>query len=289
MWADLKELWRFRELLLTMVERDLKIRYKNSALGFFWSLINPLLTVMVMTFVLETFIYRDVQNLSAYVLASYLPFIFLQLAVMDSAQTILVAMPLIKKIYFPRELLPLSSVIANFIHLVLAMLVFFAYLIVVWLLHPPYRMEFFPSPPSAMLLPLLLVIAFALALGLGFIISALNTFYEDVKYLVSIALYLLFFLCPIMYFSEQVANSSLNAGNGILYKLYFLNPIASISDAFRKTLVRAPEAVPTKLGPMAPLPLNWAYVAFTAVLSFAILIGGYMLFNRLKWKFVERP
>lgn len=290
MWSELKELWRFRELLISMVERDLKIRYKNSALGFIWSLINPLLTVMVMTFVLETFMYSNVDNLSAYLLAAYLPFVFMQLAIMDSAQTILVAMPLIKKIYFPRELLPIASVLANFIHLVLAMFVFFAYLILIWLMHPPYRMEMFPIQAGALWLPLLLVMAFALAMGASFIISALNTFYEDVKYIVSIAMYLLFFLCPVMYFSESVANSERNqAMKGMLYKLYFLNPLASLIESFRKTLVLQPPTVPTKTGSIPTLPLNLTYVGITACTSFALLIAGYALFNRLKWRFVERP
>src|SRR4051812_44855333 len=124
MLNELKELWKFRELLLVMVQRDLKIRYKNSALGFFWSLLNPLLTVMVMSFVLKNFMYKGTPSISAYVLVAYLPFLFFQLSVMDAAQTILVAMPLIKKIYFPREILPLASVISNFIHFALAELVF---------------------------------------------------------------------------------------------------------------------------------------------------------------------
>src|SRR5436190_18848786 len=106
MLAELKELWKFRELLIVMVQRDLKIRYKNSALGFLWSLLNPLITVVVMSFVLSNFMLKGAPSLSAYVLAAYLPYIFFQVCILDSAQTILVAMPLIKKIYFPREILP---------------------------------------------------------------------------------------------------------------------------------------------------------------------------------------
>jgi ABC-type polysaccharide/polyol phosphate export permease len=290
MVSELKELWRFRELLWTMVERDLKIRYKNSALGFLWSLLNPLLTVAVMTFVLENFFYpRDVGSLSAYILAAYLPFLFLQLAVMDSAQTVLTAMPLIKKIYFPRELLPIASVVANFIHLSLAMVVFFLFLIGVWLLRSPFDFAQFPIPPTAILLPFLLLVAFVLALGLAFYVSALNTFYEDVKYIVSIVMYLMFFLCPVMYFSEMVANSTINQGPGWIYRLYFLNPLASLIEAFRKTLVHAPQLIPTTAGNVPPNPLDWKYFAVATATSFAILISGYSTFNRMKWRFVERP
>jgi ABC-type polysaccharide/polyol phosphate export permease len=286
MVGELKELWRFRELLVTMVQRDLKIRYKNSALGFIWSLLNPLLTVAVMSFVIENFMYRGAASISAYILAAYLPFMFFQLAVMDSAQTILSAMPLIKKIYFPREILPIASVTANFIHLILAMGVFFLYQIAVWVIHPGA----FPIQGTVVLLPLLLAIAFMLALGVAFIVSSLNTFYEDVKYLVGIVLYLMFFLCPVMYFSEVVANSRLNDSTGnLLYKVIHLNPLASLITAFRKALVAAPEFVSTDKGPMKPIPMEWQWVSYTAVASFLILVGGYALFNKLKWRFVERP
>jgi len=284
---ELRELWKFRELLVTMVQRDLKIRYKNSALGFIWSLLNPLITVMVMSFVLSNFVYRDIPNLSAYVLAAYLPFMFFQLSVLDSAQTILGSMPLIKKIYFPREILPIASVISNFIHLVLAFAVFFAYLLLVWIIFPGD----FPFQVGTLFLPLLLVIMFCLSLGLAFFISALNTFYEDVKYLVSVGLYLMFFLSPIMYFSEQVANAPLNQQTGgLIYRLYhILNPVASLATAFRKTLLAPQQGVPTPQGMVAPLPLDWRYVAIAGVVSVAVLISGYSTFNRLKWKFVERP
>src|ERR1700722_18710028 len=135
MLSELKELWKFRELLLVMVQRELKIRYKNSALGFLWSLVNPLITVLVMSFMWENFLGKaqGVPSVTAYMLAAYLPYAFFQLCLLDSSQTILTAMPLIKKIYFPREILPLATVISNFIHLLMALLVFFAYLLVVYI------------------------------------------------------------------------------------------------------------------------------------------------------------
>src|SRR4051812_46599541 len=109
MLAELKELWRFRELLYSMVERELRIRYKNSFPGFFWSLINPLITVLVITLVFKNIIGNDTRNLGAYILAGYLPYMFFQLCLLDSAQSIIIALPIIRKIYFPREILPLAS------------------------------------------------------------------------------------------------------------------------------------------------------------------------------------
>lgn len=267
-----------------MIQRELKIRYKNSFLGFFWSLVNPLITVVVMTLVFKNFLGNDTPNLSAYVLSAYLPFMFFQMCLLDSAQTILSNVTLIRKIYFPREILPLASVISNFIHFLLALLVFFGYLVVVYLIDPKVS----PFQWSALLLPVLLLVNFALATGLGLLISALNTFYEDVKYIVSVLLYLLFFLCPIMYFSEQVYARSMRDGSTFLYTLYHLNPVAMLSTAYRKVLV-APQPVTFEGKEHPPLPLDWALFSITAALSVFILWLGYATFNRLKWRFVERP
>lgn len=284
MRAELKELWRFRELLVTLVERELKIRYKNSRLGFFWSLLNPLITVAVMTFVFKYLLNNGTASLSAYILAAYLPYMFFQLALMDSAQSILVGLPLIKKIYFPREILPLASIIANFIHLMLALAVFFVFLLVVWARHPSVP----PFQVSLIYLPVLLVINFALVTGLGLIISALNTFYEDVKYMVSVALYLLFFLSPIMYFSEQVRYSKALTGHDWVYTLYHLNPVAMLATAYRKILV-APQPVRVDEKTYPALPLDWGLLGITGLLSLGVLVLGYAIFNRMKWRFVERP
>ncbi len=272
-----------------MVQRELKIRYKNSALGFLWSMLNPLITVCVMSFVFGNFLKEGVHNATAYILAAYLPFTFFQLCLMDSSQSILSAILLIKKIYLPREILPIATVLSNFIHLLMAMGMFFIYLLLVWIVHPGA----WPFQITTFYLPLLLLINLALSLGLSFYVSAFNTFYEDVKYIVGVLTYLMFFMCPILYFEEDVANSGSNiAMGGWLYKLMNLNPVFSLSNAYRKLLV-APIKVPVKntdpVRYMDPLPLDWRYVAWAAAFSIFILITGYSTFNRLKWRFVERP
>lgn len=268
-----------------MVERELRIRYKNSALGFFWSLLNPLITVLVMTVVFKYVMNNDTPNFSAYILAAYLPYLFFQLTLLDASQSVLVALPVVKKVYFPREILPLASVFSNFIHFLLAILVFFAYLLVVYLLDPRIS----PFSWTILLLPALLLINFALAAGLSLIVSALNTFYEDVKYIVSVLLYLLFFLSPIMYFSETVLYSGgLGGRNQLIYFLYHLNPVAMLCTAYRKVLV-PPQPVQVGENFYPALPLDWGLLGITAAMSLAALIGGYAMFNRMKWRFVERP
>lgn len=290
MRAELAELWRYRELLWTVVLRELRIRYKNSYLGFFWSILNPLVTVLVMTLVFKYVLGQQVKNYSAYVLAAYLPYMFFQLSLLDSSQSILSQITLLKKIYFPREILPIGSVLANFVHFLLAMLVFFAYLLFVWILNPgesPFRW-------TIAYLPFLVIMQLALTMGLALIISAMNTFYEDVKYMVSVGLYLLFFLCPIVYFSEQVLHASglPNQSRVTVYTLYHLNPIAMLLTAYRKTML-APQSVISERGgvkvDLGVLPLDWKLLGIAAAVCFATLVFGYHVFNRKKWQFVERP
>lgn len=287
MRADLKELWRFRELLWAMVERELRIRYKNSMLGFLWSLLNPLATVLVMTVVFKFFLRNETPNFSVYVLAAYLPFMFINLAIMDSAQSVLLSLQVIKKVYFPREILPIASVISNFIHLMLAFVVFFAYLFAV------YAVTGFDVSPFTWriaFLPVLLIITLAFVGGVSLIVSALNVFYEDVKYIVGVALYLIFFLTPIMYFTETVWYSLEDQPGGeLLFILYNLNPLSMLAWAFKKTLVPPGRIDVGEPEMVNQLDMHWGLFGANIVISFGLLIFGYWMFNRLKWKFVERP
>jgi len=275
MGGELRELWKYRQLLISMVRRELRIRYKNSVLGFLWSFINPLVTVLVMTFVFKDLYGIKTPNYSAYVLASYLPFTFFQMALMDSSQSVLGSLPLIKKIYFPREILPLTNVIANFIHLLLAMCMFFAYLAVIYIRDP----RSLPFQTDSFFLPVLLLLNFFLVTGFSLIISAMNVFYEDIKYVVGIITYLFFFMCPVMYQVERVYYKLGYSG----YHLYMLNPEAVLVNAYRKILL-----APEPLDGQAPVGLTWSVMLYAAFFSLFILWYGYKVFNKYKWRFVER-
>jgi hypothetical protein len=172
------------------------VRYKNSILGFFWSLVNPLATVLVMTIVFKYVMGMRIANYSAYILAAYLPWTFFQFALLDASQTILVYMQVIRKIYFPRVLLPLAAVLANFIHFLLALGVLFVYL---------YGFVGTPLQWGLLWLPVAMLSQLLWVVGLAAIVACWNVFYEDVKYLVSVGLQLLFFLTPIIYFLGAVA------------------------------------------------------------------------------------
>ena len=147
-----------------------------------------------------------------------------------------------------------------------------------------YRRIFIASGNGA------LIITLTFATGMALLSCALNTFYEDVKYLVTVGMYLMLFCCPIMYFVEMVANSKINREPYFwVYKLYNLNPFAALCIAFRKTIL-APTPVLGRDGiRYAAIPLDWNYVLAAGLISVATLVLGYSTFNRLKWRFVERP
>jgi ABC-type polysaccharide/polyol phosphate export permease len=285
--ADLRELYKFRELLLILVIRDLKVRYKNSYLGILWSLVNPVLQVAVITIVLKFFVKVDIPNYSAYVFAAFLPWMFFQLSLLDATHSIAMHDRMLRMVYFPREVIPLSIVISNLIHFVLAILIFLAVRILTpVVLH--FRFEW-TIPPTILYLPALVAIMFLLVAGLAMWLSCLNVFYEDVRYLLTVGTQVMYYFVPVIYFSEQVLLSGLNAHyHGWVYRLYMLNPLATLITAFRKSLL--PPAPPTALSlERGSMPLEPGYLLWAGVASLLVAFFGYAIFNRKKWQFVERP
>jgi ABC-type polysaccharide/polyol phosphate export permease len=285
--SELRELYRFRELLWILVLRDLKLRYKNSALGFAWSLINPAVQVAVISFVVKYVMRVEVPNLSAYIFCAFLPWSFFQLALLDTSHSLIINERLMKKVYFPREIIPLSLVLSNLIHLLLAVLVFLVYLVL-----PVRQGHGIPLLPTLARIPGLILIELLLITGIALVVSAVSVFYEDVKYFMTVVLQVLYFAVPVMYFVEQVQHSTANVdSHGLLFKLYMLNPLVTIITAFRVWMLQ-PIYIPdrlTGLGYRTSSHVDVSYLLFTTAVSLAVATAGYALFNRMKWSFVERP
>ena len=284
---NLIELWRFRYLLWQLVRRDLKVRYKGSRFGFVWSILPPLMQVAVITFALKhaTAYAKGFDNYSAYVLVAIIPWTYFSSAVLDSSMSILLMYGLIKKVYVPREVIPLSAAISNFIHFLLSWLVFAVYW---WGIR---RVLGSPTPflLTTLLLPYLLVVQFMLVTGICLFVSCLNVFYEDVKYIVTVLLNLGLFVLPIMYVAEQVQFTGMapSAWKSFLIGAYTYNPLTVLITAYRKILLEAPPA--EALGGSFYPPLDAASLVYTGCFSLLVFVGGYWYFNRRKWQFAERP
>lgn len=296
MREELAELWRYKHLLRMLVARELKIRYKNSVFGFLWSIVPPLLQVLVFTFLFRNVMGVSAKNIGAYMLCGIIPWSFFSAAVLDSSQSLLINYSIIRKVYIPREAIPLASVISNCVHFVLGWAVFFvAYVVVA---------RFFgfgiPLLPRMLWFPVITFFEVILVTGLALWVSALNVFHEDVKFIIQTLFQLVYFVLPVLYPADQVYYSShLIAKYPLAWKLYMLNPITAIITAYRhmlleplrpsvfnQTLLKANE-----FHPADPLPLpfdGWTFGG-ACLISVGILYSGYWYFNRRKWQFVERP
>lgn len=291
MFKELIEVFRYRELLMSLVARDMKVRYKNSVLGFIWSLLIPLAQVATLTIVFETIMRMRIENYSAYLLCAIIPFTFFQQSVLESTTSILANAQIVKKTYFPREVLPAAVVISNLIHFVLAMAVFFVYWIIlnhhqtfVWLTGGNAQC---PIRVTWLLIPVLMAITFFFSMGISFMVACLNTYYEDVKYLTTVVMNLIFYTVPVIY----MADLPLTVYRGhriepLVYLHYNLNPLCYLITAYRKALLPPFHGEISGIY-IASAPLNYGLLAWTAGVSILIFVIGYRLFNSMKWKFAE--
>ncbi len=289
---EYREASRYKELFGNLVERELQVRYKNSRVGVIWSLANPvvraLILYLVFAFVVLPF---KIENYSAYVLAGFFPWTYFLTGILDAGESVSKQMPLVRKVYFPRELLPLATTVANLRHFLLSLGVLAIYLVYLygraaWEGHPV------PLPATILLLPVLVAMQTLLIGGIALYISALNVFFEDVKFLAAVALDLLFYGVPIIYFLEQVKYSASMSPEvaRLVYALFLLNPMAVIIASYRSFLL-PPQTVPIGANRVL-MTLNetvpWPAFLGCALICVAVFIGGYRFFNSRKWRFVEQ-
>lgn len=226
MVSQLIELWSYRELVWNLTVRELKARYKNSVLGFFWGLLNPLAMMLVFSFAFTTlWPNRQMEDFPIFLLCGLLPWNFFTAAVMGGATSVVGGGSLLKKVYFPREVLPIASVLANLVNFLLALLVLFAALFV---FHPQLS-------PTLWLLPLVIVIQTIFILGVVLALSTLNVFYRDTLMILDVVLTAAFFLTPVFYPIEfyPVSYEFLGLDLNVHRIMRILNPMASLITTYR--------------------------------------------------------
>jgi lipopolysaccharide transport system permease protein len=291
--ANLKELFAYRELLWMLVLRDIRVRYKNTWLGFFWSLVNPVMQVAVMTVVLKYVLRIDIDNYSIYLFCAFLPWTFFQLSLLEASDSLLHNEGLMRKVYFPREVIPLAHVLSNLFHFVLATLVFFAILILLPLVWWPISHQLiWPLQWTAVLVPIAMAIEFLLVVGLAFWISATNLFYEDVRYLLTVALSVFYYAVPVLYFAEFLLTTPQIPAEArrTVYTVYMLNPLAAVITAFRKwVLPPTRSSVFVHAASARMTPTDYAFLGIALLTSLLVALAGYTYFNHRKWRFSERP
>jgi len=289
MRENIGELWRYRGLIWTMIERDLRVRYKGSVLGILWSMIVPIAQAFLYAIVFGVVLGVGGGNLSAYIFCALIPWLFFQTSVLDASQSILGQLQLIKKVYFPREIPVIATACASLIHLLISLVVFVIYRWGVTTLKYGWPG---PPPSAVVFLPVVLVSLFLLTLGLSFFVAAMNVFYEDIKFMVNIGMQFLMYLTPIMYFAEMLHYAARipQAWRSAIYHVYLCDPIAWIVGAFKQMFfLPALVPVPGLKHPVLTASFDWRYCIINLATSTLICVLGYATFNKAKWRFTERP
>lgn len=250
-----------------LVRRDLRVRYKNSALGFCWSFLNPLMQIVVMTIVFKYIMASKVPNFSMELFTCFLPWLFFAQSLNDGAVSVAKDNLLVRKYAFPRIILPIATITSNLVHLFLGFTVLFAIFLA---LPVQFNYHFLWVIP-------LLAIQFCLTLGLVLLISTLQMYYEDIRFLLNSVIQLLFFLCPAVYTIEQVMGS--DRLSPLWKELYILlNPLTPIFIGYRTALLH---------GAQWPIEGYLSYLAVSALWALLFLALGWAVWRRHEWHFPE--
>ena len=269
----LSELVSYRELLENLVLRDLKLRYKSSVLGFLWSLLNPLLLMLVFTVVFNVILPNvHVPAFPIFVLCALLPWNFFQTSLVGAIQSISGNGHLVKRVYFPWEILTISSVLANFCNFALALLVLLGVIFVFgW-----------PITSALLYLPLVMAVHVLFTLGVSLLLATVNVFYRDTGVIMEVVLQAWFFMTPVFYPIELLPQWVTVWGLDLPAQrlIYILNPMASIIATYRSVLYGSIDGGP----PGAP---GFDFFSRTLLTALACFVVGYALFIRYSARFPE--
>lgn len=254
----LKEIYEYRQMIASLVKKDLRGRYKGSVLGFLWTFVNPLLQLLVYSIVFSSIMrMANVDKYYLFLFVALIPWIFFSSSLTGGATSILANTNMITKIYFPREVLPISYVTSCFVNMLYSFIVVFIVVIIsgigVNLL-------------SLLFLPLVMFVEYIFALGIALIVSAVNVYFRDLEHILGIITMAWMYFTPIIYGIDAIPEQ---------WAFYFrLNPMCHIITAYRDILY-------FKSIPDVPALLA------TGGVSAVILIVGFAVFSKLKRRFAE--
>jgi len=256
MKAVFLEIYAYRELYSNMVKRNLRTRYKASFFGFLWTFINPLLQLVVYSIVFSSIMRMNIPKFPMFLFVALLPWIFFATATQEATNIIVSNSNIVKKVYFPREILPLSTTTAGLVNLGLSFLIAIVALLL-------FRI---PIRPSILALPLVMALQFVFTLGVCFLVSALNVYYRDIEHVWGIMMMAWFYFTPIVYPITMVPAK--------FAKYLFLNPLVIVTESYRDILY---------YGKFPDFPgLGWF-----AIFAVVVLIIGYKVFIKMSRGFAE--
>lgn len=252
-----KELYAYREMILSLVRRDLQGRYKGSMLGFLWTFLNPLLQLCVYTIVFSMILRNDIEDYYLHLFVALVPWLFFSVSISGGCSCIRSQQDMVKKIYFPREVLPISFVTSQFVNMLLSFVV-----VLVVVAFSGRGINFI----AIMYLPVIMIVEYMLALGSALIVSSATVYIRDLEYLLGIVTMAWQFLTPIMYSIDIVPER--------LMSLFMLNPMTPVIIAYRDILY------------FGKVPELGTLLHATGV-GVGLLIIGFIVFGKLKRRFAE--
>jgi len=256
--VDWKELFEFRDLFVFMIWRNIKTRYAQSTLGVGWALIQPLFSMLVFTVIFGRLAKID-SNGAPYAIFSYtalVPWTFFANAVTEGTASLVTNAPMLSKVYFPRLILPLASVLARGVDFVIA-LIFLAALMVWFGLFPTW---------NVLVLPLLVMILLLSATGFGLWFTALAIQYRDIAYAMNFIVQLLMYAAPVVYPTTLIPER--------LQLWYAMNPMVGVIEGFRSAL-------------LGTIPMPWAWIGIGAVFSVVLFVSGLVYFQLREKNFAD--
>jgi ABC-type polysaccharide/polyol phosphate export permease len=259
---NLSQLVRYRGLIYSLVARELKARYRGSVLGFLWSFINPLLLILIYSFIFTTIMPNREPSLhpfALFMLCGILPWTWFSASLTEASGSLIAGGNLIKKVLFPAEVLPIVSVLANMVHFFLALPI--VALVLIWY-------QRWPDAPGLIWLPLVVLVQLVFTSGIALVLAALTVHFRDIRDILSNVLMLWFFSTPIIYawYQKEV----------LPYRwLFDLNPFTHLAVSYQEILFF--------YGPYD----HWRWLLALGVASIGIFLAGYWLFDRLRDSFAE--
>ena len=250
------ELFKYREFLFTSVKKEFRGKYKKSFLGVLWSFLNPLCQVLIYASVFPFILGNRIENYVVYLIIGLMPWTFFSNTIIQSAACIVTNAGIVKKVYFPREILPISISTSNLINFMITQVIVIAALLISGI----------GIGKSIIVFPIIVLMQYILQLGFSFIFSAITVYIRDVEYLITIFIQLMFYLCPIVYNPDSIPSQFIG---------YFkLNPMFHIIGFYRTILY-------DKSFP------NFLEIGKVAIMCVVILVMGYFIFRGMKKGFAE--
>ena len=250
------ELIKYREFLKTSILKEFRGKYKKSFLGVLWSFINPLLQLLVYSIVFSFIMRADVPNYTVFLVVALIPWNFFNVTLAQSTSTVVYNGGILKKVYFPREILPISIVTSNLLNFFISCIIILGALIISGMGISWY----------IVFLPIIIIIQYILTLGISFILSSITVYIRDLEYFINVILMMWFYLCPVVYSADLIPAK--------FKGLFNLNPMLHLINSYRDILYY--QSFP-----------RFKSLLILFILSSLLLLIGYRIFKRLEKRFVE--